>query len=194
MVVLVIVRAGRLGVRMLHAGIGFAFHRLRARLVAPPLLAAAPPASAAARAPLDLVLGVAMRALFLGDQRLPVGDRDLVVVGVDFGERQEAVAVAAVVDEGGLERRLYPRDLGEIDVAAQLPAVRRLEVELLDPIAAQHHHPGLLRMGGVDEHFVGHEIISWRRAKALRRVASNTRGGKAAPNWGLNEWRWIARQ
>ena len=114
---------------------------------------AAPPA---AGAPVDLVLGVAMRALFLGDQRLPVGDRDLIVVGMDFRERQEAVAVAAVVDEGGLQRRLYPRDLGEIDIAAQLPAVRRLEVELLDPIAAQHHHPGLLRMGGVDEHFVGH--------------------------------------
>ena len=77
-----------------------------------------------------------MRAFFLGDQRLPVGDRDLVVVGMDFRKRQEAVAVAAVVDEGGLERRLYPRDLGEIDIAAQLAAACGLEIELLDPVAA----------------------------------------------------------
>ena len=120
------------------------------------LAARAPAAAAAAGAAVDLVLGVAVRALFLGDQRLPVGDRDLIIVGMDFGERQEAVAVAAVVDEGGLQRRLYPRDLGEIDIAAQLPAVRGLEVEFLDPVAAQDHHPGLLRMGGVDEHLVGH--------------------------------------
>ena len=113
-------------------------------------------AAAAARAPVDLVLGVAMRALFARDQRLPVGDRDLIVVGMDFRERQEAVAVAAVVDEGGLERRLYARDLGEIDVAAQLAAVCGFEIEFLDPIAAQHDHPGLFRVGGVDEHLVGH--------------------------------------
>src|SRR5215468_5384205 len=41
-------------------------------------------------------------------------------------------------------------------------------------------------MGGVDEHFVGHEMISWRRAEALTRVERDTRGGRAAPNWGLN--------
>ena len=151
-------------------------------------------AAAAAGAAVDLVLGVAMRALFLGDQRLPVGDRDLIVIRMDFGERQEAVAVAAVVDEGGLERRLYPRDFGEIDIAAQLPAVRGLEIEFLDPVAAQHDHPGLLRMGGVDEHFVGHETVSWRRAIARPRgVASDTRGGKAAPNRGLRGWRRVAR-
>jgi hypothetical protein len=135
-----------------------------------------------------------MRALFLGDQRLPVGDRDLIIVGMDFREGQEAVAVAAIVDEGGLERRLYPRDLGEIDIAAQLAAVRGFEVEFLDPVAAQHHHPGLLRMGGIDEHLVGHETVSWRRAIARPRgVASDTRGGKAAPNTGLKGWRRATR-
>ena len=129
-------------------------------------------AAAAAGAAVDLGLGVAMGALFLGDQRLPVGDRDLIVVGMDFAEGQEAVAIAAVVDEGGLQRRLYPRDLGEIDVAAQLPAVRRLEVEFLDPIAAQHHHPGLLRMGRVDKHLVGHGTVSWRAgARSFAAVA-----------------------
>ena len=45
------------------------------------------------------------------DQRLPVGDRDLVVVGMDFRKGEEAVAVAAVIDERRLQRRLDPRDL-----------------------------------------------------------------------------------
>ena len=48
----------------------------------------------------------------LGDQRLPVGDRDLVIVGMDFAEGEEAVAIAAVVDERRLQRRLYAGDLG----------------------------------------------------------------------------------
>ncbi len=54
---------------------------------------------------------------FLGQQRLPVGDRDLVVVGMDFRKRQESVAVAAVVDEGGLQRGLDAGDLRQIDIA-----------------------------------------------------------------------------
>ena len=110
----------------------------------------------AAGAMVGLGLGGALCALFLGDQRLPVGDRDLVVVGMDFAEGQKAVAIAAVVDEGRLQRRFDARDLGQIDVAAKLFAAGGLEVEFLDSIAAQNDHPGLLRMGRVDEHFVGH--------------------------------------
>ena len=66
------------------------------------------------------------------------------------------MAVAAVIDEGRLQRRLDPGDFGEIDIAAKLLAVRGFEVEFLDAIAAQHDHPGLFRVGRVDEHFVGH--------------------------------------
>src|SRR4051812_33060230 len=51
-----------------------AFHRLRAPLVAPAMRPVARTAAAAARTPLDLVFGIAMRALFLSDQRLPVRD------------------------------------------------------------------------------------------------------------------------
>ena len=111
---------------------------------------------AAAGAMVGLGLGGARGALLLVDQRLPVGDRDLIVVGMDFAEGEEAVAVAAVVDEGGLQRRLDARHLGEIDVAAKLLTVGELEVEFLDPIAAQNDHPGLLRVGRIDQHFVGH--------------------------------------
>jgi hypothetical protein len=115
-------------------------------------------AAAAVGAVLALFLGFAM-GLFLGlDQRLPVGNRDLVVVGMDFAEGEEAVAVAAIFDEGGLERGFDPGDLGEVDISAQLLALRGLEIKLFDAIAADHDDPGLFRVGGIDQHLVGHVL------------------------------------
>ena len=105
---------------------------------------------------LALFLGLAMGALVGLDQRLTVGDRDLVIVGMDFAEGQEAVAVAAIFDEGRLQRRLYARDLGEVDIAAQLLALGGLEIKFFDAIAADHNDPGLFRVGGIDQHLVGH--------------------------------------
>ncbi|WP_283810242.1 hypothetical protein [Bradyrhizobium sp. Gha] len=115
-------------------------------------------AAAALGAVLALFLGLAM-GLFLGlDQRLTVGNRDLVVIGMDFAEGEEAVAIAAVFDEGGLERGFDPCDLGEVDIPAQLLALRGLEVKLFDAIAADHDDPGLFRVGGIDQHLVGHVL------------------------------------
>ncbi|WP_283816362.1 hypothetical protein [Bradyrhizobium genosp. L] len=112
--------------------------------------------TAAVAAVLVLFLGLAMGALVGLDQRLTVGDRDLVVVGMDFAEGEEAVPVAAILDEGGLQRRFDARDLGEIDIAAQLLALGGLEIKLFDAIAADHDDPGLFRVGGIDQHLVGH--------------------------------------
>ena len=95
-------------------------------------------------------LGLAMGAFIGLDQRLTVGNRDLVIVGMDFAEGQEAVAIAAIFDEGGLKRRFYAGDLGEIDVAAQLLALGGLEVKFFDAVAADHNDPGLFRVGGID--------------------------------------------
>ncbi len=72
----------------------------------------------AARTPIDLVIGGALRALLLVDQSLPVGNRDLIVVRVDFTEREEAVTIAAVIDESGLQRRLNARHFRQIDIAS----------------------------------------------------------------------------
>jgi hypothetical protein len=65
------------------------------------------------------VIVVAAMAIGLGDfaplrldQRLPVGDRYLVVVRVDFREGKEPVSVPAVVDERRLERGFDAGDLG----------------------------------------------------------------------------------
>jgi hypothetical protein len=132
------------------------------------------PRTATAGAVFRLLLGFAMGAFVGLDQGLTIGDRNLVVVGMDFAEGEEAVAISAVLDEGGLQRRFDARDLGEIDVAAQLLALRGLEIKFLDAIAADHDDPGLLRVGGIDQHFVGHfEALggggrAGRRARAAR--------------------------
>ena len=112
--------------------------------------------TAAIGAVFRLFFGLAMRAFVGFDQRLAVRDRNLVVVGMDFAEGQEAVAVAAIFNEGRLQRRFYPRNLGEIDVAAQLFALGSLEIKLFDAVAADHNDPGLFRVGSIDQHFVGH--------------------------------------
>ena len=74
--------------------------------------------AAASRHALHIVHGGALRALFLGNKRLSIGDRDLIVIGVNFAKREETVAVTAVIDERGLQRRLDARHLRQIDVAS----------------------------------------------------------------------------
>jgi hypothetical protein len=98
----------------------------------------------------------------LGEQPFAVGDRDLIVVGMDLAEGEEAVAVAAVVDERRLQRRLDPRHLGKIDVSLELLLGRRLKVEVFQAIAGQHDDPGLFRVRRVDEHAFGHQARSPR--------------------------------
>jgi hypothetical protein len=118
--------------------------------------ATAAAAAAVAGAVFALFLGFAVGAFVGFDQRLTVGDRDLIVVGMDFAEGKEAVAVAAIFDESRLQRRLYARDLGEVDIAAQLLALGSFEVKFFDAVAADDNDPGLFRMGGIDQHLVGH--------------------------------------
>jgi hypothetical protein len=110
----------------------------------------------AAGAVFAFFLGFAMGALVRLDQGLTIGDRNLIIIWMDFAEGEKAVTVAAIFDEGGLKGRFYARDLGEVDVAAQLFALGGLEIKLFDTIAADHNDPGLFQVGGVDQHFVGH--------------------------------------
>jgi hypothetical protein len=127
-------------------------------------LAITPPtrAAVARTAPIGAIfiffLGFAMSALVGFDQCLTIGDRDLIIVRMNFAEGKKAVAVAAVFDKGRLKRRLHARDLGEVDVATKLFALSSLEIKLFDAIAADHNNPGLLRVGGIDKHFVGHFV------------------------------------
>src|SRR5262249_33718651 len=79
-------------------------------------------AGAVAAATLGLVVVVFLLRLF-AHQRFAVGDRNLVVVRVDFVEGQEAVAVATVFDERSLQGRLDARHLGQVDVPSKLLSV-----------------------------------------------------------------------
>ena len=88
---------GGLMLRLL-AGDRFALHGVA---IAPMIRATIP--MTAAPTVFCIRLGRALVEFFLRDQRLPVGDRDLVVVWMDFRKRQKAVAVAAVVDKGRLK-------------------------------------------------------------------------------------------
>jgi hypothetical protein len=106
--------------------------------------------AAAVGAVFGLFFGLAMGAFVRLDQRLPIGNRNLIIVRMDFAEGQKAVAVAAIFDEGGLQRRLYARDLGEIDISTQLLALSGLEVKFFDAVATDHNDPGLFRVGGID--------------------------------------------
>ena len=120
-------------------GLAIAGAALAAAVAAPAL------AGAAALTGLLLVLLLVL-ALFLFEERLPVGDGDLVIVRMNFREGEESVAIAAVFDEGGLERRLHPRHLRQIDVAAERLLAGGFEIEFFDAVTAQHHHPGLFRV------------------------------------------------
>ena len=55
------------------------------------------------RAPIVLVVGGALGAAVFVDQRLPIGDRNLIIVRMNFAEGEKAVAIAAIIDERGLQ-------------------------------------------------------------------------------------------
>src|SRR3546814_5402883 len=88
---------------------------------------------------------------------------------MDFAERQKAVAIAAVFDEGSLQRRFDPRYLGEVDVTFELLAGTCFVVEILKSIARLNHHPGLFRVAGIDKHTFGHKGATPERATRAAR-------------------------
>ncbi len=106
---------------------------------------------------LGLGLGLGLRCLLFRQQFFAVGDRNLIIIGMDFAERQEPVAVTAVIDKRRLQGRFDPGYLGKIDVASELPSGFNLDVEIFQMVSDDDRHPGLFRMRCVDEHsFGGH--------------------------------------
>ena len=88
----------------------------------------------------------------LAEQGLAILPGDLVIIGVDLAEGQEAVAIAAIVDERRLQRRLDPGHLGEIDIPLELLVLGGFEIKFLDPVSLEHGHPGLFLVARVDQH------------------------------------------
>ncbi len=81
--------------------------------------------------------------------QIPKEDREALL-------REEAVAIAAIIDERRLERRLDPSYLGEINVTLELFMLFGLEIKFLDPGSLDDGDPSFLGMARVDQHAHGH--------------------------------------
>ncbi len=85
------------------------------------------------------------------------------------------MAVAAIIDERRLQRRLDPRHLGEIDIPLELLVLGGFEIKFLDPVSLDDRHPGLLRVARVDQHAHCHQNpprarrgLGWAEEQAAR--------------------------
>jgi hypothetical protein len=99
--------------------------------------------------------GGGMFGLF-AEQGFAVFLRNLVIIGMDFAERQEPVAVAAIFDERRLQRRFDAGNLGQINIALELLVLRGLEIKLLDAVSLGDGDPGFFPVPRVDQHARGH--------------------------------------
>ena len=119
--------------------------------------------------------------LLFGDQGFAVGDGDLVIIGVDFAERQKSVTVATVFYKASLKRRFDPGHFGEVNVTFELSAGLRFDIEIFEPMVVGDHHPGFFGVGRIDEHALGGHWylisgISARPAGAYRRPGLSSVG------------------
>ena len=138
--------------------LGYRFlHGLRAQIGAGVLDVAAVD-SATATPRFVVLVGLGVQTLLLGNQPFAIGDRDLIVVGVDFGKGQEAMAVAAVFHERRLQRRLDANDLREVDVALEGLAGGCLEIELFKSCSIDDDDPCFFRVTRINEHTPCHGL------------------------------------
>ena len=89
-------------------------------------------------------------ARFFGEQCLAVFLGNLVIVGMNFAERKEAVAIAAKVDKCGLQRGFDPGYLGKVDITLDLLVIGRFEIEFFNSVAFEHRHPGFFLVARID--------------------------------------------
>ncbi len=78
-----------------------------------------------------------------------LGFLDEVLAG-DFFQRQEAVAVSAVIDERGFETGLDARNLAFIDIGFFAFASRCFDIEVVKALAIDHRHAQLFFLSCVD--------------------------------------------
>ena len=70
------------------------------------------------------------------------------------------MAIAAVLDERGLQAGLDPDYFGEIDIPFKLPFGRRLDIEIFKSGTIQHHDAGFFRVRGIDQHALRHLVLN----------------------------------
>ena len=97
----------------------------------------------------DHFLAFAQEFLQAGLVRVDAGDE---VVAGDFLERQEAVALAAVFDEGGFKRGFEPDDAALVDVGLLLFLRGLLDVDVVQVLAIDDRHAQFFSLRGIDQH------------------------------------------
>jgi len=104
------------------------------------------------------------------------------------------MAVAAVIHEGCLKRRLDPRHFRQIDIAAYLFFMFGLEIEFFNAISTNNDYARLLFVRGVDKHFVCHVSCAPRRSLVIyeNRPAAGT--GLSSFSKGVPEMKCSARR
>ena len=131
-----------------------------------------------------------------GEQRVAVGARDLVIVRVNLGKGEKAVAVAAELNKRGLQRGFDPHHPGQVDVALQLFVFGGFEVELLDPASFSNRDPGFFPVPRVDQHARCHWCVSdpAGRVGAAGSMRTGRAGRRAAgaASW-VSGWVWGCR-
>ena len=91
------------------------------------------------------------------DQFADTGSARLAVLGLevlagDFLERQEAMALGAIIDERGFEAGLYAGDSTLVDVGFLGFPGGNFDIEVINPLAVHQRNAQLLFLGCVDEH------------------------------------------
>ena len=104
-----------------------------------------------------------MGGLF-GKKRLTVFLGDLVIVGMNFAEREKTVTVSSEINECSLQGRLHPSHFRKVDITLYLLAVSRLKIEFFNTVAFEHRHAGFFRVARIDQHARGHYNFSNRAA------------------------------
>src|SRR3546814_12537428 len=87
-----------------------------------------------------------------GEQRFPVLFGDLIIIGMNFGKSEKAVAIAAIIHKSRLKRRFNPCYLGAIDVSFELFVLRGFEITFLDPVSLDDGHPGFIPLARLAPH------------------------------------------
>ena len=104
-------------------------------------------------------IGLGFFGYFFGQQGFPVGDGDLIIIGMDFAEGQKPVAVSTVIDKSSLQGRLDPGYFCQIDVASELSPGLNFNVEIFQVVSADDCNPSLLGVRSVDKHSFGRHKI-----------------------------------
>jgi hypothetical protein len=79
-------------------------------------------------------------------------------VGADIGYVEEAVALGADVDEGGLDAGFDVLDAAEVDVSDVTLGFCAFDVEFFEDVVLNDRDPAFFRLRDIDEHFLFHVL------------------------------------